>query len=101
MYDAGYDVVGRLDDVLGEFDRVLGLCAASKAIHLNDSKNPMGSHKDRHERIGKGSLGTGGHRGDYQSSGAAETFRSTWKRRMNRTDMRGRLRFCAGLYKGE
>ena len=57
VYDAGYDVVGQLDDVLCEFDRVLGL-ARLKAIHLNDSKNPMGSHKDRHERIGKGSLGT-------------------------------------------
>ena len=57
VYDAGYDVVGRLDDVLCEFDRVLGL-ARLKAIHLNDSKNPMGSHKDRHEQIGKGSLGT-------------------------------------------
>ena len=57
VYDAGYDVVGRLDDVLGEFDRVLGL-SRLKAVHLNDSKNPMGSHKDRHEQIGKGSLGT-------------------------------------------
>ena len=57
VYDAGYDVVGQLDDVLCEFDRVLGL-ARLKAIHLNDSKNPMGSHKDRHEQIGKGSLGT-------------------------------------------
>ena len=57
VYDAGYDVVRQLDDVLCEFDRVLGL-ACLKAIHLNDSKNPMGSHKDRHERIGKGSLGT-------------------------------------------
>lgn len=56
VYDAGYDVANRLDDVLAEFDRVLGLDRL-KAIHLNDSKNPMGSHKDRHEQIGKGSLG--------------------------------------------
>ena len=56
VYDAGYDVVGRLDDVLDEFDRVLGL-SRLRAIHLNDSKNPMGSRKDRHEQIGKGSLG--------------------------------------------
>ena len=48
--------VGRLDDVLGEFDRVLGL-SRLRAIHLNDSKNPMGSRKDRHEQIGRGSLG--------------------------------------------
>lgn len=52
----GMTFVNRLDDVLTEFDRVLGLDRL-KAIHLNDSKNPMGSHKDRHEQIGKGSLG--------------------------------------------
>lgn len=56
VYDAGYDIVEKLDDVLETFDRVLGLDRL-KAIHLNDSKNPMGSHKDRHEQIGKGSLG--------------------------------------------
>ena len=56
VYDAGYDIVEQLDDVLETFDRVLGLDRL-KAIHLNDSKNPMGSHKDRHEQIGKGSLG--------------------------------------------
>mgnify|MGYP000123108837 CR=1 FL=1 len=56
VYDAGYDVVNRLDDVLAEFDRVLGLDRL-KAIHLNDSKNPMGSHKDRHETIGNGFIG--------------------------------------------
>ena len=56
VYDAGYVIVEKLDDVLETFDRVLGLDRL-KAIHLNDSKNPMGSHKDRHEQIGKGSLG--------------------------------------------
>lgn len=56
VYDAGYDIVGDLDGVLGEFDRVIGL-KRLKALHLNDSKNPMGSHKDRHECIGRGSLG--------------------------------------------
>ena len=56
VYDAGYDIVEQLDDVLETFDRVLGLDRL-KAIHLNDSKNTMGSHKDRHEQIGKGSLG--------------------------------------------
>lgn len=55
VYDAGYDIVGHLDEVLAEFDRILGL-PRLKAIHLNDSKNPMGSHKDRHEKIGEGSL---------------------------------------------
>ena len=55
--DAGYDIAGHLDAVLEEFDRVIGL-PRLRALHLNDSKNPMGSHKDRHERIGKGSLGT-------------------------------------------
>lgn len=56
VYDGGYDIVGRLDDVLAEFDRVIGL-ERLKAIHLNDSKNPFGSHKDRHEKIGEGSIG--------------------------------------------
>ena len=55
--DAGYDIAGNLEAVLEEFDRVIGL-PRLRALHLNDSKNPMGSHKDRHERIGKGSLGT-------------------------------------------
>lgn len=56
IYDAGYDIVNHLDDVLEEFDRFIGLNRL-KAIHLNDSKNPMGSHKDRHEKIGEGSIG--------------------------------------------
>lgn len=56
VYDAGYDIVNNLDGVLEEFDRVIGL-KRLKAIHINDSKNPFGSHKDRHEKIGEGSLG--------------------------------------------
>lgn len=56
VYDAGYDIVGDLDGVLARFDAVLGL-KRLKAIHLNDSKNPFASHKDRHEKIGQGSLG--------------------------------------------
>jgi len=56
VHDAGYDVVNNLDGVLDEFDRVIGL-EYLKAIHLNDSKNPFESHKDRHEVIGGGSLG--------------------------------------------
>lgn len=56
VYDGGYDIVGDLDGVLAEFDRVIGLDRL-KALHLNDSKNPFGSHKDRHECIGAGSLG--------------------------------------------
>ena len=54
--DAGYDVVNDLDGVLAEFDRVIGL-ERLRAIHLNDSKNAFGSHKDRHETIGNGELG--------------------------------------------
>lgn len=54
--DAGYDIVGDLDGVLAEFDRVIGLDRL-KAIHLNDSKNPRGSRKDRHEKLGEGALG--------------------------------------------
>ena len=56
VYDAGYDIVGNLDGVLAEFDQIIGLDRL-KALHLNDSKNPFASHKDRHECIGKGSLG--------------------------------------------
>ena len=56
VYDAGYDIVTDLDGVLREFDRVIGLDRL-KALHLNDSKNPFASHKDRHEKLGKGSLG--------------------------------------------
>lgn len=54
--DAGYDIVGDLDGVLTAFDRVIGLDRL-KAIHLNDSKNPCGARKDRHEKLGKGALG--------------------------------------------
>lgn len=61
VYDAGYDIVNDLDGVLAEFDRVIGLDRLY-ALHLNDSKNPMGSHKDRHECIGKGSIGLDGFR---------------------------------------
>lgn len=56
VYDAGYDIVNHPEEVLEEFDRVIGLNRL-KAIHVNDSKNPFASHKDRHEKIGEGSLG--------------------------------------------
>ena len=55
VYDGGYDIIGDLDGVLKEFDDIIGL-ERLRAIHLNDSKNPMGSHKDRHEKIGEGTL---------------------------------------------
>ena len=56
VYDAGYDIVNDLDGVLEKFDLIIGLDRL-KAIHLNDSKNPFESHKDRHEKIGEGSIG--------------------------------------------
>jgi len=56
IYDAGYDIVNNLDGVIDEFDRIIGL-EKLYAIHLNDSKNPFESHKDRHEKIGEGSIG--------------------------------------------
>ncbi len=56
IFDGGYDIVNCLDDVLEEFDRVIGLDRL-KAVHLNDSKNPLASHKDRHEKIGQGNIG--------------------------------------------
>jgi len=62
VYDGGYDIRQNLDGVLDEFDRIVGM-EKLKALHLNDSKNPFASHKDRHACIGSGSLGV-------------ETFRS-------------------------
>lgn len=56
VWDAGYDIVNDLDGVLDEFDREIGLDRLC-ALHLNDSKNPRGSHKDRHEKIGQGQIG--------------------------------------------
>ena len=54
--DAGYDIINDLDGVLDEFDKIIGLDRL-KAIHINDSKNPIGAHKDRHEKIGEGTIG--------------------------------------------
>ena len=56
VWDGGYDIVNDLDGVLTEFDKVIGL-SRLKAVHLNDSMNGLGSHKDRHARIGEGEIG--------------------------------------------
>jgi len=56
VHDAGYDIAGDLDGVLTQFDRIIGLDKL-KALHLNDSKNPLGAAKDRHEKLGQGYLG--------------------------------------------
>ena len=56
VWDGGYDIVGNLDGVLDEFDRVIGLDKL-KAIHLNDTMNAFAAHKDRHEKIGRGKIG--------------------------------------------
>ena len=56
VWDAGYDIAGNLDGVLEEFDRIIGL-SRLKAVHLNDSKNPLGARKDRHAPIGEGCIG--------------------------------------------
>ncbi|MBP3309373.1 MAG: deoxyribonuclease IV [Ruminococcus sp.] len=56
VWDGGYDIVNNLDGVLEEFDKVIGL-EKLKAIHLNDSMNPLGAHKDRHAKIGEGHIG--------------------------------------------
>lgn len=57
VWDGGYDIVNDLDGVLEEFDRIIGIDML-KAIHLNDSMNPCGAHKDRHAKIGEGHIGT-------------------------------------------
>jgi deoxyribonuclease-4 len=56
VWDGGYDIVGDLDGVLAAFDREIGLDRL-KAVHINDSMNALGAHKDRHEKIGKGKIG--------------------------------------------
>ena len=56
VHDGGYDIVNSLDEVLEQFDKVIGIDRL-KALHLNDSKNPVGAHKDRHEKIGEGYIG--------------------------------------------
>ena len=56
VHDAGYDIINDLDGVLAEFDRIIGL-ANLKALHINDSMNPRGAHKDRHAKIGEGKIG--------------------------------------------
>ena len=56
VWDGGYDIVTNLNGVLAEFDRIIGIDRL-KAIHINDSLNPLGSHKDRHARIGEGCIG--------------------------------------------
>ncbi len=58
LWEAGFDIVNDLDGVLEEFDRIVGI-KRLKAMHLNDSKNPIAAHKDRHELIGKGQIGSG------------------------------------------
>lgn len=56
IFDAGYDIVNNLDEVLDEFDRIIGIDRL-KAVHLNDSMNTLGCHKDRHQKIGLGGIG--------------------------------------------
>lgn len=56
VFDAGYDIVNNLDGVLDKFDRIIGLDRL-KAIHINDSMNYLGCHKDRHQKIGEGAIG--------------------------------------------
>lgn len=56
VWDGGYDIVNNLDDVLTEFDKIVGF-SRLKAVHLNDSMNPLGAHKDRHQKIGEGYIG--------------------------------------------
>ena len=56
VFDAGYDIKSNLESVLEEFDKEIGI-SKLRAVHLNDSKNAIGSKKDRHEKIGKGTIG--------------------------------------------
>lgn len=56
MWDGGYDIVNDLDGVLTQFDKTVGL-SRLRAVHINDSMNPLGAHKDRHAKIGEGHIG--------------------------------------------
>ncbi len=56
VFDGGYDIAQNLDGVLEQFDKIIGLNRL-RAIHLNDSMNPLGSHKDRHQKLGEGEIG--------------------------------------------
>ena len=56
VWDGGYDIVNHLDEVLSEFDRLIGLDKLC-AVHLNDSMNDCGAHKDRHQKLGLGKIG--------------------------------------------
>jgi len=81
VYDGEYDIVNHLDEVLESFDEIIGL-SRLKAIHLNDSKNPFGSHKDRHEKMRWSALSI------IRNCGIC---RFIWKRRMNCRGMRLKL----------
>ena len=92
VWDGGYDIVNHLDEVLTEFDRVIGL-SRLKAIHLNDSLNPLGAHKDRHARIGEGYIGKEALIRIINHP-ALRKLPFTWKPPMNWTDMPLKLPFC-------
>lgn len=66
MWDGGYDIVNDLDGVLTQFDKTVGL-SRLRAVHINDSMNPLGAHKDRHAKIGEGHIG-------FELSGASSTI---------------------------
>lgn len=57
VFDAGYDIAGNFESVLGEFDKIIGIDKL-KAMHINDSMNSIGSHKDRHQKLGEGTIGS-------------------------------------------
>ena len=85
VWDGGYDIAGDLDGVLTEFDRIVGL-SRLKAVHLNDSMNPLGARKDRHARIGEGHIGLDALR--------SVSSPSVWKRPMTWRDIKERSGFC-------
>lgn len=93
VWDGGYDIVEHLDDVLGEFDRIIGL-ERLHAVHLNDSMNPCGAHKDRHEKIGQGHIGTEAFRKIVTHPRKIYLF--IWRHPTKRMDIGQRLLCCGG-----
>lgn len=91
VWDGGYDIVGDLDGVLNHFDDVIGL-GRLRAIHLNDSMNPLGAHKDRHAKIGEGlsALKPMVRIINHRRSGNCLFI---WRRQMISTDMQGKLHY--------
>ena len=92
VWDGGYDIVGDLDGVLNHFDDVIGL-GRLRAIHLNDSMNPLGAHKDRHAKIGGKGISALKLWSELLIIRRSGNCLFIWRRQMISTDMQGKLHY--------